>query len=242
MNILIPMAGAGKRFQEAGHKKPKPLIDVCGKPMIKRVIESLSDDRTEINFIFVAQQDHLQLGLSDYLNDKGVVVAINEMTEGAACTTLLAQNYIDNDSELVIANCDQYLEWDFHNFVAHCKSFDGCLATFNSTNPHHSYAKVFRERVVRVAEKVVISDKASAGIYYFKKGSHYVLAASQMIEKNIRTNNEFYICPVYNELLGWGQHISLCEIDVNDKHMLGTPEELQIFIDKVNNTEVVLND
>ena len=154
----------------------------------------------------------------------------------------MAQNYIDNDSELVIANCDQYLEWDFHNFVAHCKSFDGCLATFNSTNPHHSYAKVFRERVVRVAEKVVISDKASAGIYYFKKGSDYVLAASQMIEKNIRTNNEFYICPVYNELLGWGQHISLCEIDVNDKHMLGTPEELQIFIDKVNNTEVVLND
>ena len=97
-SVLIPMAGAGK-------------------PMIKRVIESLSDDRIETNFIFVAQQDHLESGLSDYLDDKGVVVSINEMTEGAACTTLLAQEYIDNDSELIIANCDQYLQWDFYDFV-----------------------------------------------------------------------------------------------------------------------------
>ena len=60
--------------------------------------------------------------------------------------------------------------------------------------------------------------------------------------KNIRTNNEFYICPVYNELLARDQHISLYEINVDAKHMLGTPEELQIFIDKINNKEVVLND
>ena len=241
-SVLIPMAGAGKRFYEDGYKQPKPLIDVCGKPMIKRVIESLSDDRIETNFIFVAQQDHLESGLSDYLDDKGVVVSINEMTEGAACTTLLAQEYIDNDSELIIANCDQYLQWDFYDFVTHCRAFDGCLATFNSTNPHHSYAKTSGGRVILVAEKVVISDKASAGIYYFRRGSDYVTAANQMIEKNIRTNNEFYICPAYNELLADDQHISLYEINVDAKHMLGTPQELQIFIDKIDNNEVILND
>jgi dTDP-glucose pyrophosphorylase len=241
MNILIPMAGAGKRFQDAGYKKPKPLIDVFGQPMIERVLNSLSDSRVETNFIFVAQQDHLKLGLSDYLNDKGTVIAIDGMTEGAACTTLLAQEHIDNDSELIIANCDQYMQWDFCDFTTYCQLFDGCLATFNSTNPHHSYARAVHRRVVEVAEKIVISDKASAGIYYFKRGSDYVHAAIQMIDKNIRTNNEFYICPVYNELLEDNRNISIYEIDAYGKHMLGTPEELAVFVEKVTNKEITLD-
>ena len=232
------MAGAGKRFQEAGYKEPKPLIDVCGKPMIKRVIDSLSGDELGINYIFVVQEEHLQMGLEKYLDNKGTIVSINKMTEGAACTTLLASEHINNESELIIANCDQYIDWIFQDFVASCMEFDGCLATFNSTNPHHSYAKLKKGIVTEVAEKIVISDKASAGIYYFKSGASYVSAANRMIEKNIRTNNEFYICPVYNELISDKKIISNFEINVNNKHMLGTPEELKIFLDKVINEEV----
>ncbi len=238
MNVLIPMAGLGQRFQAAGYDKPKPLIDVFGKPMIERVTDSLK--ASDINYIFVAQQQHAEMGLEDFLTPVGKVVWLNELTEGAACTTLLAKEYINNDEELVIANCDQYMEWNFQDFLSHSKQFDGCLATFNSTNPHHSYAKTKGSLVTEVAEKIVISDKASAGIYYFKNGSQYVKGAEQMIEKNIRTNNEFYICPVYNELLETGLNISTYNVDVTSKHMLGTPEELSIFVDKVNNQEVTL--
>ena len=238
MNILIPMAGAGSRFQEQGYDLPKPLIDVFGKPMIDRVIESLSSDKVDTNFIFVAQQNHLDLGLGNYLQDKGSIITIDKMTEGAACTTLLAEKLIDNDNELVIANCDQYLQWSFYDYVTYSRLYDGCLVTFNSTNPHHSYVKVKKSLVTEVAEKIVISDKASAGIYYFKKGSEYVKSANQMIDKNIRTNNEFYICPVYNELLSEDSKVSTYECDVNNKHMLGTPEELRIFLDKIENEEV----
>ena len=221
MNVLIPMAGAGKRFYDAGYDKPKPLIDVAGQPMIKRVIDSLSSEKL------------------DYLHDKGTIVVVDKMTEGAACTVLLAEDLIDNDDELVIANCDQYLQWSFYDYITYSKSFNGCLVTFNSTNPHHSYAKINKHRrVVEVAEKVVISDKASAGIYYFKHGKDFVSGAHSMIKRDIRTNNEFYICPVYNELLAAQWPMSIYEIDVNNKHMLGTPEELKIFLDKLENEEV----
>jgi NDP-sugar pyrophosphorylase family protein len=238
MNILIPMAGQGSRFSKVGYKLPKPLIDVCGKPMIQRVIDSLSDNKTDINFIFVAQKEHLDLGLREYLGEKGKIITIDTMTEGAACTVLLAEEIINTDEELIIANCDQFLQWDMNSFITYSEQFDGCLATFNSTNPHHSYAKVKDGLVKEVAEKIVISDKASAGIYYFKKGSDYVSGAKQMIDKNIRTNDEFYICPVYNELIEENKKISIYTIDVDKKHMLGTPEELQIFLDKVENEEV----
>ena len=238
MNILIPMAGAGSRFQEQGYDLPKPLIDVCGKPMIERVIESLSSNKVDTNFIFVVQQEHLDLGLRDYLQDKGSIITIDKMTEGAACTTMLAEKLIDNDDELVIANCDQYLQWSFYDYITYSRLYDGCLVTFNSTNPHHSYVRVKKALVTEVAEKIVISDKASAGIYYFKKGSEYVKSTKQMIDKDIRTNNEFYICPVYNELLEDNKKVSTYECDVHNKHMLGTPEELQIFLDKIENEEV----
>jgi len=241
MNVLIPMAGAGQRFYDAGYKNPKPLIDVGGEPMIKRVIDSLSSDRLDVNFIFVTQKEHLELGLKDYLTDRGSIVAVDKITEGAACTVLLAEALIDNDEGLVIANCDQYLQWSFYDFVTYSKPFDGCLVTFNSTNPHHSYVKMKKGQIDKVAEKIVISDKASAGIYYFKKGSDYVSAANRMIDKDIRTNKEFYICPVYNELVEDKKRLSIYEINVNNKHMLGTPEELKIFLDKLDDEEVSLD-
>jgi NDP-sugar pyrophosphorylase family protein len=233
------MAGRGQRFIESGYDKPKPLIDVCGVPMIKRVIDSLTLKNNKCNFIFIALQEHLDDGLKEYLKLQGTIVPLNMLTEGAASTTLFAMKQIDNDSPLVIANCDQYLEWDFDDFISKAKGYDGSLVVFNSTNPHHSYALVKQNTVVQVAEKVVISDKACAGIYFFKTGQDYVDSAVQMIIKNIRTNNEFYIAPTYNELIAEDKKISVYELDVNKKHMLGTPNELKIFLDKVEKGEVV---
>ena len=149
MNILIPMAGRGKRFKEAGYKKPKPLIDVAGEPMIKRVLESLKSKR-EINFIFVVLKEHLKAGLSEYL--KGTIIELDKVTKGTTCTTLLAEKHIDNNKELLIVNCDQYLEWKLDDFLDYAENSDGCLVVFNSTDPSHSYAKVKNEKVVKVAE------------------------------------------------------------------------------------------
>ena len=240
INVVIPMAGKGQRFVEAGYDKPKPMIDVCGVPMIKRVIDSLTSKHHQCNFIFIALQEHLDNGLEDYLKQHGTIIPLNVVTEGAACTTLMALKHINNDTPLVIANCDQYLEWDFDDYIDMAGFQDGSLVVFNSTNPHHSYAKVKQKQVVQVAEKVVISDKACAGIYYFKKGSDYIDSVVMMIAKNIRTNNEFYIAPAYNELIEEGGKVNVYEVDVNKKHMLGTPYELEIFLDKVDNGEVTL--
>ena len=234
------MAGKGQRFIESGYDKPKPLIDVCGVPMIKRVIDSLTLKHDHCNFIFIALQEHLDDGLREYLEPLGTIIPLNTVTEGAASTTLFAMKQINNDVPLVIANCDQYLEWDFDDYINKAKAADGSLVVFNSTNPHHSYALVKKKVVVQVAEKVVISDKACAGIYYYKSGKDYIDSVVQMIAKNIRTNNEFYIAPAYNELIADGKNVSVYEIDVNKKHMLGTPYELKIFLDKVDDGEVVL--
>lgn len=233
MVIVFPMAGLGQRFVDAGFKEPKPMIDVCGKPMIQRAIESLNING---DYVYIALGKHLDNGLREIL--KGEIVEIYEPTQGAACTVLLAEKYLKG--ELIISNCDQYLDFDSANFLNEARKSDGCLVTFNSTNPHHSYAKVVHGKVVEVAEKKVISDHASAGVYYFKDALDFIWAANTMIRKDIRTNNEFYICPVFNELIGAGKTITNYEIDVNSKHMLGTPYELQIFKDKVENGEIKL--
>jgi NDP-sugar pyrophosphorylase family protein len=234
------MAGKGQRFVESGYDKPKPMIDVCGVPMIQRVIDSLTLKNEQVNFIFIALKEHLDNGLREFLEDKGTIIPLDVVTEGAACTTLMALRQINNDTPLVIANCDQYLEWDFDEYIAQAKDYDGSVVVFNSTNPHHSYALVKKKLVVEVAEKVVISDKACAGIYYYAKGSEYIESCVMMIAKNIRTNNEFYIAPAYNELINEGKKLTVYEVDVNKKHMLGTPYELKIFLDKVENGDVTL--
>ena len=234
------MAGRGQRFIESGYSNPKPLIDVCGVPMIQRVIDSLTLKNNEFNFIFIALKEHLDEGLTEYLENKGIIITLDVVTEGAACTTLMALKHINNENPLVIANCDQYLEWDFDDFIDKSKDYHGSVVVFNSTNPHHSYALVKKKVIVEIAEKIVISDKACAGIYYYAKGSDYIESCVMMIAKNIRTNNEFYIAPAYNEMINNNKQLTIYEMDVNKKHMLGTPYELKIFLDKVKNGDVIL--
>jgi NDP-sugar pyrophosphorylase family protein len=226
------MAGKGQRFVDQGYVKPKPLIDVCGVPMIDLVLRSL---KLKGKYIFITLKEHY---LKNHLSKFGTVIELDGVTEGAVCTVLKADDYIKG--ELIIANCDQYLCVNMSDFLTEARKADGCIMTFNSTNPHHSYAKIKKGKVIEVAEKKVISDHASAGVYYFKFGVDFLWGAKQMMDKDIRTNNEFYICPVYQELIESNLNITNYEIDVKNKHMLGTPEELHIFEDKVKNKEVKL--
>ena len=233
LNVLIPMAGAGSRFQQAGYTFPKPLIDVKGKPMIQIVVDNLNMDA---NYIFVVQKEHrAKYNLDTLLNliaPNCKIVEVDGMTEGAACTTLLAKEHIDNDAPLVMANSDQFLEWDSNEFMYKMieQKVDGGIVSFHATHPKWSFAKIDEHGyVTEVAEKNPISDIATVGVYYWAKGSDYVKYAEQMIDKNIRTNNEFYTCPVFNEAIGDGKQIKTFHID--NMWGIGTPEDLNYFLE-----------
>ena len=233
MNVLIPMAGAGSRFTNAGYTFPKPLIEVNGKPMIQVVVENLN---IEANYTFIVQKEHYEKYSLQYLLNLIApncnIVQVDGLTEGAACTTLLAKEFINNDAPLVMANSDQFVEWNSNEclYAFNVDGIDGGIVSFKATHPKWSYAKVGEDGFVsEVAEKKPISDNATVGIYFWKKGSDYVKYAEQMIEKNIRTNNEFYVCPVFNEAIQDGKKIRVK--DIERMWGIGTPEDLNYFLE-----------
>lgn len=238
MNVIIPMAGAGSRFANAGYTFPKPLIEVRGRPMIEIVVNNLN---IEAHYVFLVQKDHYEKYNLKYLLNLIApncdIIQLEGITEGAACTTLLAKSIIDNDEPLLIANSDQYIKWNSNEcmYAFSADNIDGGILTFKSHHPKWSYARVGENGFVsEVAEKKVISDDATVGVYYWKKGSDYVKYAEQMIEKNIRVNNEFYVCPVYNEAIDNGKRIRVKRVE--EMWGIGTPEDLNYFLQ--NNKEI----
>lgn len=232
LNVLIPMAGLGSRFKDAGYVFPKPLVEVDGKPMIQAVVESLG---INAKYTYIVQKEHYEkYNLSYLLNlitPDCNIVQVDGVTDGAAVTCLLAREYIDNDSPLIMANSDQIVEWSSRQFIYDLmtKNADGGIATFESTHPKWSYAKIGADGLVaEVAEKKPISNIATVGIYYWKHGSDFIKYAEQMIDKNIRTNGEFYVCPVFNEAIADNKRV----FAINIKKMwgIGTPEDLNNYI------------
>jgi len=235
LTVLIPMAGAGSRFEQAGYTFPKPLIDVKGKPMIQVVTDNLN---IKANFVYVVQKAHRKkYNLDTLLNlitPKCKIVEVEGVTEGAACTALLAKKYIDNDKPLFFANSDQFVEWDSNEFLYKMNETeaDGGIVTFKATHPKWSFAKVNEEGLVtEVAEKKPISETATVGFYYWKHGSDFVKYAEEMIEENIRVNNEFYVCPVFNQAIKDNKAIRIFNVD--NMWGLGTPEDLKYYLENV---------
>ena len=233
LNVLIPMAGAGSRFQQAGYTFPKPMIQVHDKPMIQVVVDNLG---LEANYHFVVQKEHREkYNLDTFLNlispGDCKVIEVDGMTDGAACTALLAKEFIDNENPLFFANSDQFVEWNTVEFMYNMQetNADGGIVTFKATHPKWSFAKVNDDGLVtEVAEKNPISNNATIGYYYWKHGSDFVKYAEQMIEKDIRVNNEFYVCPVFNEAIQDNKKIR--PFEVNGMWGLGTPEDLQYYL------------
>ena len=233
LNVLIPMAGAGSRFEKAGYTFPKPLIEVRKKPMIQVVVENLN---IKANYIYVVQKQHREMynldALLSLITPGCKIVETEGMTEGAACTALLAKKHINTDAPLFFANSDQFVEWDSNEFMYKMNETDadGGIVTFEATHPKWSFAKVDEKGLVtEVAEKKPISNIATVGYYYWKQGKDFVKYAEQMINKNIRVNNEFYVCPVFNEAIKDNKQIRT----FNTKGMwgLGTPEDLNYYLE-----------
>lgn len=232
LNIVVPMAGRGSRFAKAGYQMPKPLIDIHGHPMIEYVTRNIRPS-CEHRFIYICQQEHLeQYNLAQELERMApgcAIVTVDHITEGAACTVLLAEQYIDNEDTLMIANSDQFVDTDINEYLSTMGDHDGLIMTMSANDPKWSYIRYDEQGFVTlVREKEVISNQATVGIYNYKHGSDFVKFAHQMIEKNIRVNNEFYVAPVYNEMIEAGKKIVFC--DVGEKMFgLGIPEDLEIF-------------
>jgi HAD superfamily hydrolase (TIGR01509 family) len=232
LNVLIPMAGKGSRFADAGYTFPKPLIEVRGKPMIQAVVENLNIDA---NYIYVVQTEHYnKYNLGSMLNliTPGCkIISLGATTQGAAETTLMADEYIDNEAPLLIANSDQLVEWDSNEVMYSFMSShaDAGMLTFKNLHPKWSYAKIEGGWVTQVAEKNPISDNATVGIYYWKHGSDYVKSVLQMMDKNIRTNNEFYVAPAFNEAIENGLKVKATQIE--KMWGIGTPEDLTYYLE-----------
>lgn len=232
LNVLIPMAGAGSRFEKAGYTFPKPLIEVRNKPMIQVVVENLNLDA---NFIYVVQKSHREKYNLDILlnliTPNCKIVEVDGITKGAACTALLAKELINNEQPLFFANSDQFVVWDSNEFMYKMNetNADGGIVTFKATHPKWSFAKIGHDGfITEVAEKKPISNDATVGFYYWKHGSDFVKYAEKMIQDEIRVNNEFYVCPVFNQAISDMKKIRPFEI--SEMWGIGTPEDLDYFL------------
>jgi len=238
LNIVVPMAGRGSRFADAGYTDPKPLIKVHGKRMIEVVINNLTPS-CEHRFIFVCQEDHVKAYNLDAIfsnNCKNYeIVTINAITEGAAITVLKARAFFDNDEPLMIANSDQWVDVDINDYLQDMeqRNLSGSMLTMQADDPKWSYAKVdSKGSVSEVVEKVVISDEATVGIYNFAKGSDFCHFSDFMVEQDIRSNGEFYVAPVYSFMADKGQNIGVYNIgeEANGMYGLGIPADLNLFL------------
>lgn len=236
INIVIPMAGRGSRFSKAGYTLPKPLIDVHGRPMIEYVVKNVAP-KEKHRFIFICQQEHLEkYDLEAKLKSIAPnceVISIDHITEGAACTVLLAKKFIDNDDALMIANSDQYVDIDINAYLSAMQEYDGLVMTMTADDPKWSFIKYDSNGFITLTkEKEVISNEATVGIYNYKHGSDFVEYAQKMIKKDIRVNGEFYVAPVYNEMIADGKKLVYFNIGSEDNGMygLGIPEDLNKFL------------
>ena len=230
VNIVIPMAGRGKRFLDSGYTTPKPLLEINGRTMIEYVIDCMRFPNA--HFIFIIREDHIRDYKIDQLLKKiepnASIVVIDRITEGAICTVLLAKHLFDNDEEVIIKDSDQVLNWipeHFLDFMRRNNAYGG-VQTVHTDNPGYSFVKVKEHpRVVQTAVKVMISDYVATGCYYFRSGRDLIKYANQMINKNIRTNNEFYVCPIYNQYIEDGKII--LHYPITEMYGLNTPEEFE---------------
>ena len=238
LNIVVPIAGRGSRFATAGYQLPKPLIPVHGQPMIHAVVCNVRPQRPH-RFVFLALRDHLvEYPLRETLERVApgcTIVAVESVTEGAACTVLLARDLINSCDSLMLVNSDQWVDVRIDDYLDEMRraGADGLIMTMTADDPKWSFVGLdHRRRVTRVVEKTVISNEATVGIYNFRRGRDFVRAADRMIAKNLRVNHEFYVAPVYNELIEEGAEIAIYNVGREGAGMygLGIPSDLERFL------------
>lgn len=238
LTVVIPMAGRGSRFARCGYTTPKPLIPVHGVPMVELVVSNLRPSRPA-HFVFLCLREHVdRFDLAARLSGIAPgcsVVPVDGVTEGAACTVLLAEQQIDPDDSLLIANSDQWVDTDIdrHLDLLDSEGLDGLIMTMTADDPKWSYVMLDEQRRVRsVVEKEVVSNEATVGIYAFRRGADFIESAKAMIAAEKRVNGEFYVAPAYNEMIARDALIGIDNIGSEGDGMygLGIPSDLDAFL------------
>ena len=234
IHIVVPMGGEGRQFADRGYTFPKPLVEVAGQPLIEIVARNLTPSCAH-RFVFVCKQEHIQkFALGDVLELVAPgcrIVTMAKPTAGALCSVLLGMEHLEHEDELLIANADQWIDSPIDAFLSEARSsgWDGAIMTFPNTHPRWSYVRTENDLAVAVAEKQPISRNATAGLYYFRRGVDFVRGAERMLFKNASFSGEFYVAPVYNELVLAGKRVGIFPIAASQMHGLGTPEEVERF-------------
>lgn len=230
INVIILAAGNGSRFKNVGFTLPKPLIPVNGTIMLAKATSTLGIDGT---YYYALRNNQYLLQTLEAINEttpKFNIKVIDELTEGAAATALLFEEMIDPEQELIIANCDQIMNWDASSVLETMRRYDGCVVTINSSDPKHSFALVVDDRVCLIKEKEVISNIALTGIHYWKHAKYFFKSGKRMIElEDKATNGEYYVAPAYNYLINEGLHIGICMLEDDEFHSVGTPTDLERY-------------
>lgn len=230
------MAGLGSRFQNKEFNKPKPLIIVNSEPMILRAMKSLDLDGKYYFVIQAGEHAREIRSVISNFNKEANVIEIDYVTDGPARTALLFSDLINSNQELVIANCDQIMEWSGDKFLSSARLYDGAVVTYYANTDKNSYAKLdINGNVLEIREKEVISTTSLNGIHYWKRGSYFVSSALDMIKANDRASNgEFYIGPSYNYMIKKGYSVGSVHIPNEMHHAVGDPEDLLRFIEYEN--------
>ena len=242
LNILIPMGGAAN-FDSEEYRYPKPLIEINGKPLIELVVDCLDQIKGEKRFIFIVnaadcQKYHLDSVLRLITRDQGIIIQLEKETAGAACSTLMAIDYIDNDDALMISNGDHIFECDLNSAISEFDSrgVDAGTVCFDSVHPKWSFVRLDENnKIIETAEKRPLSRNAIAGLYYFNRGSDYVRAAMKTIKKDANVNGRFYVAPTLNELVLEGKNLEIHSIPSSDYHNFYSPHKLKEYEDSLKN-------
>ena len=235
LKIVVPMAGRGSRFTDAGFTDPKPLIPLHGVPMIRLVIDNVRPARPH-RFVFICQREHvaayeLERRLGEWAPGCAIV-QLDGVTEGAACSVLAAAEHLD-DGPLMIVNSDQYLDVSLDDHLDAAEGLDGMIMTMTADDPKWSFVAVDgRGLATQVAEKAPISREATVGVYNFARGRDFTDAAREMIARDLRVNGEFYVAPVYNMMIEKGARFGIYNIGAEARGMygLGVPADLELFL------------
>lgn len=240
MNVVVLMAGDSKEFLKDGSKYPKFLYEISGKPLVQYVVENLAPVAT--NFIFLINKDdaqkwHLE-SVIKLLVPEAKVLIVEGSTRGAACSALYATEFINNDEELLIANGDQLIDSDLKEDISKLKNYDGGTLIFESVHPRWSYVKLDEQgSIIQASEKRPISKHATAGVYYFKKGRYFVNGASSMIQKDASVNGNFFVCPVFNEMILDHLKLGTAPIEREQYHSLTSVQSVKNYINYLKDGE-----
>lgn len=239
INIVVPLVGSSQFFDDIQYKYPKPLIEVAGRTMIELFLQNFQEVDKDIHYIFIVNEsDCRKYHLDNILNiltcHRCDIVKIAAETKGAACSVLMAIEQINNNNSLIIANADQYIDVSICDVIDSFNDSDAGVITFESIHPRWSYVKLDKKnKIIETAEKKPLSNMAIAGFYYFRSGTYFIEAAMNMIKKDATVEGQFYISPVFNELVLKNKKLDIYHIKSEKYHTFYSPQKIKEYEDTI---------